>query len=323
MSGFVPTYRSTGSPLHGARASVAAAYVAAPCVLVLFFDNPVILGAALAAVIGAGLAAGLGSELKRAARLALPIALLVALVNPIVSREGLTVLAEGPTVPVLGQLDITAEALTYGGVAALRVLVVTLAFGLYSAAVDPDELLRLFRRLSLRSALTASLATRLVPVLGRDAGRLADAYTLRAARPSERGRFGRLRRGAVLTRALAAGALERSVDIAAALEVRGYTTRSRRRGRSTPTPWSRHDLAFAASAMAIVTLSIAGSLAGLAAFDPYPTVRADLGFATGGLAVGVVTSMFAPFVAAAIWRAHRARLDGRSPLAATGGGVLR
>ena len=38
-----------------------------------------------------------------------------------------------------------------------------------SAAVDPDELLRMFRRVSYRSALTATLATRLVPVLARDA----------------------------------------------------------------------------------------------------------------------------------------------------------
>ena len=39
-----------------------------------------------------------------------------------------------------------------------------------SAAVDPDELLKALRRISYRSALTASLATRLVPVLARDAG---------------------------------------------------------------------------------------------------------------------------------------------------------
>ena len=38
-----------------------------------------------------------------------------------------------------------------------------------SAAVDPDELLKALRRISYRSALTASLATRLVPVLARDA----------------------------------------------------------------------------------------------------------------------------------------------------------
>ena len=323
MSGFVPTYRSTGSALHGARAGVAAAYVAAPCVLVLVFDNPVVLGAALVAVIAAGLAAHLGPELARAARLALPIALLIAFVNPLVSREGLTVVAEGPSVPVLGRLDITAEALAYGGVAALRVFVVMLAFGLYSAAVDPDEILRLFRRLSLRSSLTASLATRLVPLIGRDAGRLADAYELRAERLPNRGRFSRLRRAAILTRALAAGALERAVDIAAALETRGYPSASRRGSRRLRTPWSRHDRAFAASAVTIAMLAIVSRLFGIAWFEPYPTLRIDGGLMTIALSVAVVASMLAPFCATAVWRARIARIDSRSSVLTPSSGVTR
>ena len=88
-----------------------------------------------------------------------------------------------------------------------------MAFGLFSACVDPDELLRLLRRLSYRSALTASLATRLVPVLARDALRMGDAARCRPHPP------GRL----AVTRAALAGALERAVDVAAALEVRGYS----------------------------------------------------------------------------------------------------
>src|SRR5439155_651924 len=92
-----------------------------------------------------------------------------------VSQQGLTVLVFGPSVPVLGRLDVTLEALVYGAVAGARVMVLVLAFGLYSAVVDPDEVLHLFRRISLRSALTASLATRLVPLLAGDAERLGAA----------------------------------------------------------------------------------------------------------------------------------------------------
>ena len=69
-----------------------------------------------------------GVSCARAARLAVPLALLVAAINPLVSREGLTLLAQGPAVPLYGQLDVTLEAVVYGAVAALRVLVVVLAF---------------------------------------------------------------------------------------------------------------------------------------------------------------------------------------------------
>ena len=94
--------------------------------------------------------------------------------------------------PLYGQLDVTLEAVVYGAVAALRVLVVVLAFAVCSAAVDPDDMLRGLRRVAPRSALTASLATRMVPLLARDAERLGEAYGLRAAgvrgRPHAQGR---------------------------------------------------------------------------------------------------------------------------------------
>ena len=114
---------------------------------------------------------------------------------------------------MLGQLDITAEATAYGGVLALRALVVIGCFALHSAAVDPDDLLRAFRRVSFRSALTAALATRLVPVLARDARRLHDAQRCLAGEPAPR---------RAIVRAVASGALDRAVDVAATLEVRGY-----------------------------------------------------------------------------------------------------
>jgi energy-coupling factor transport system permease protein len=288
----VPTFRPTGSRLHAARATVAGAYVAAVAFAGLAFGHPLVLLALLAGVVASGAAAGVGAELARAARFALPLALLVALVNPLVSREGLTVIATGPVVPVLGALDITLEALVFGLVAGLRVLLVMLAFALFAATVDPDALLRLFRRLSFRSALTASLATRLVPVIGRDAARLSDAYRLRAEIAAGGGR--RLRRGVTLTRALAAGALDRAVDVAAALEVRGYALGSRSRS-ARPEPWSRHDLAFALSAATVIALTLAARLAGIAAFDPYPSLEAAHGPLELAFAALLALAIVAPF----------------------------
>ena len=308
MSSFVPTYRRTGSPLHATRAGVGAGYVAALSLLALAHDHPLVLLAALAAIVTAGLAAGVGAELARAARLALPLALLVAVVNPLVSQEGLTVLVQGWSVPVLGRLDITLEAVAYGALTGLRVVVLMLAFGLFSAAVDPDEILRLAGRLSMRSSLTASLATRLVPVMGRDAERLTDAYQLRAKRPATGGHFYRLRRGAILTRALAAGSLERAVELAAALEVRGYAAMPRRRTR-TRTLWSRHDIAFAASAVAVAAVAVAGAVGGVASFDAYPTLGLDSGPLLFGFVGAVVALALLPFAAAGIWRARLARID--------------
>ena len=90
-------------------------------------------------------------------------------VNPLVSQSGHTVLVRGGDAPRARASTSRSRRSLFGLVAALRVLVLIAAFGLFNAVVDPDELLRLVRRFSYRSALTASLATRLVPVLARDA----------------------------------------------------------------------------------------------------------------------------------------------------------
>jgi energy-coupling factor transport system permease protein len=289
----VASYRRTGSALHAARAGVGACYCGALALPAFLFESPIVLAATLAAVVAAALRARVGREIGRAALFAVPLALLVTLVNPLVSQQGLTVLFDGPILPVLGNLDVTLEALAYGAVAGLRVLVVLLAFALYSACVDPDQVLRLVARLAPRSALTASLATRSVPLLARDGRRLAEAYTLRAGvRPAERLRD-RLGRAASLTRALGAGALERSVELAAALEVRGYGGLGRFPASSAP--WSRHDRSFTLTALALVLTCAGAAVAGLASFEPYPLLRLDAGPADLAFAGALPLLALAPF----------------------------
>jgi energy-coupling factor transport system permease protein len=313
MTSFVPTYRATGSALHATRTGVAAAFTLVPCVTALVFDHPLMLASALACVVCAGIAAGVGVELRRAARLAVPLALLVAVINPLVSREGLTLIAQGPAVPLYGTLDVTLEAVAFGAVAGLRVLVVVLAFALYSAAVDPDRVLRVLRRVAPRSALTASLATRMVPLLARDAERMHEAYGLRAGVAPAAGRRARLRRAGTMTRALAAGALERAMDAAASLEVRGYGAAGARRALAGErAPWSRDDRAFALAALVLVALPVALRLAGGAWFDPYPVLRADGDAAVAVVALALPAVALAPFALATRRRAARRVRPGRA-----------
>ena len=277
-------YRRRDTPLHATRASVGIAYCGALAVIALVSDNPIVLGAALVAVIAAGLAARVGLQLRRAAWIAVPLALTIAAINPLVSREGLTVIARFGKFLTLGELDVTLEATVYGLVLGLRALVLILAFALYSAAVDPDDVLRLFRRVSFRSALTATLATRMVPVLARDARRLADAQRCRPARPAPR---------LALVRAVASGALDRSLDVAATLEVRGYGV-ARRPARARR-PWSRHDLAFGAAAAGMVALVASAAIAGVAAVTHYPALHIDAGVAELALAAALLALALAPF----------------------------
>ena len=278
----VPVYRSRPSALHAARASVGAAFCCALALAGALYQHPLVLAAALGAVVVAGVAAGVRREVWRSLRLALPLALLVALVNPLIYAEGETLLVRGGE--LLGRrVDITLEAIVAGALAGLRVAVIVSALGLLSAAVDPDELLRLFRRVSYRSALTGALATRLVPVLARDAGRMGDAARCRAHPPSR----------LAVARAALAGALDRAVDVAAALEVRGYALAGRPARRRRP--WSRHDVRVAAAAVAIAALAIGGAVADVAPVETYPGLELDAGPAVLALSAAVLVFAAAPF----------------------------
>jgi energy-coupling factor transport system permease protein len=277
--------RRGASPLHAARAAVGCALCAALALPALLFDSPLVLGAVCASALAVGAAAGAARPLRSALLLALPFALAIALLNPLVTRNGLTVIARLGEAPLLGRLDMTLEALVYGAVLGLRALALILCCALYAAVVDPDEVLRLFRRVSFRSALTATLATRMVPVLQRDGRRMADAQRCRPGAPPSR---------VALVRAVAAGALDRAVDVAAALEVRGYGTA--RRPPRVRAPWSRHDRAFAAVALALLAVTLGAWLADVPAFDAYPLVRGDWGAATWALAVALVLLPLLPFL---------------------------
>jgi len=281
------------SPLRAARAAVVAAYACALVTAVLAFEHPLALLALGVAIVGAGILAGCGRALARSALFAVPFALLVALVNPLVAREGLNVWLRLGELGPLGRLDVTRESLVFGAVLGLRALLVVLAGGaLLAATVDFDELMQGFRRISVRSALTAALAVRLVPVLGRDARRLADARRCRpdaSPRPNAGERL-------QIVRAVATGAMDRALDVAATLEVRGYATPSAAGGaRRLPEPWSRHDIAFAASAIALVVLAAGARVLGVAHFEAYPLTVAHTGAQEWVLAAALVLVALLPF----------------------------
>jgi energy-coupling factor transport system permease protein len=281
-------YRRLASPLHATRAGVAALWVVSLSTATLLLYHPLVLLVLLCAVLAAGAGAGVGRTLLHSMRTGAIVWVPIVLVNVLVSRDGLTVFARLGDLGPFGQGNLTLEAVVYGAVVALKVMLLILVTTLASLAVDPDEALRILRRLSFRSALTASLATRMIPVLAADAQRLAEAQRTRPAGPP-RGARNRV----ALLRAVIGGSLDRAMDVAATLELRGFATA--RRAPRLPRPWSRHDAAFLASAIAVLALALLGRLTTVAHFDAYPEVHAATGAATVVLAAGLLVAVLLPF----------------------------
>jgi energy-coupling factor transport system permease protein len=284
-------------PLQSASPAAAVAYLGALVVVAFAYSSPLVLAATGAAAVVAGLLAGARTAVRAGVRMGLSLALLIVVVNALVVSRGETVLARLGDWPLLGEVDVTAEAIVAGLSIGLRAAVVMVAAAVYSACVDPDRVLRALRPLAGRSALTATLVSRLVPVAAADAGRLRDAARLRGPGAAKAGWPPLLRR-------LLAGSFDRAVDVAATLELRGYALeRPRRRKREELRPLggrkpfevrSRFDRRFYLVALAVLAAAIAGKALGADDFHTYPSIELALGPAALVLSALLLASGFAP-----------------------------
>lgn len=287
-------YRDRHGVLQRARATAVVGWCLSIGVAIALFENPIVLASLMVAVLFSAQRCGVLREVLFVVVLAAPIGLLIALVNPIASQEGLTVLVAGLRLPVIGTFDVTREAVVYGLILGFRSLLIFALCALYVATVDPDALLRALRRVSVRSAITASLAVRFVPLLARDGANMAMARECRPGPPPSTG---------AVVRGMFARSLDRASDSAVALETRGYSLarpiRIQQPRRALP------DWAVIASAAAIVLLVVVGVVGGLAGFEDYPLTviegePRDIAFA---IAIGLAAALPAMTV-------DRLRLDG-------------
>jgi energy-coupling factor transport system permease protein len=285
-------YTPGPGPLQAASPAAAVVYLGSLITVAFLYSSPLVLTATGIALVLAGRLAGARAAVRAALWMGLSLALLITLVNALVVSRGETVLARLGEWPVFGHVDVTAEAIAAGAMLGLRAAVVMVGFAVYSACVDPDRVLRALRPLAGRSALTATLVSRLVPVAAADAARLRDAAQLRGPGAAPVGK-------APLARRLLAGSLDRAIDVAATLELRGYSLdapRAKNRGSR-----SRYDRRFYLTGAAVFVAAVVAKLLNADDFAEYPVIEVGAGQATLALAAFLCFSGLAP-----LRRSHRA-----------------
>ena len=261
-------YTPRPGPLQAASPGAAVAYLGSLVAVAFLYSSPIVLVAVGVAAVTAGVLAGA----RRAVRAALWMGLTLGAPDRRRQRDRRQQRRDGDR-PARGLADLRPGRRHRRGDRRRRRsspcarVVVLVAFAVYSACVDPDRVLRALRPLAGRSALTATLVSRLVPVAAADAARLRDAAQLRGRRPPPRS--GK----AQLARRLLAGSLDRAVDVAATLELRGYglgSPRVAKAGATAPVTTARF-YAFAAARPRARDRG-ARSL-GAGGFHAYPTDR--------------------------------------------------
>ena len=242
-------------------------YLGAYLLLCFLSSDPIVL---VAATIG-GAIAGFGCRADRAVwfsvRLGLLLAVSMAVINVLVTSRGATVLARLGDWPELGQVNVTLEAFAAGGVIGLRVLGTMVVIGVYSACVDPDRILQAVHGVARRSALTATLISRLVPLAATDQARLSEAAGLRGPGATPVGKVAMAHR-------LLSGSLDRAVDVAATLELRGYAqSTGGAKFRKVP---SRYDTRFWLVGSILAVAAVTSIVFGVGELVTYPELEYSL-----------------------------------------------
>ncbi|MBK8295358.1 MAG: hypothetical protein IPK93_11570 [Solirubrobacterales bacterium] len=242
-------------------------YLGAYLGLCFLSSDPVVL---VAATLGAAIA-GFGCRADRAVwfsvRLGLVLAISMVVINVLVTSRGATVLARLGEWPVLGQVNVTLESFAAGGVIGLRVLGTMVVIGVYSACVDPDRILQAVHGVARRSALTATLISRLVPLAATDQARLSEAAELRGPGATPVGKVAMAHR-------LLSSSLDRAVDVAATLELRGYAqSTSGTKFRKAP---SRYDARFWVAGSILAVAALTSIVVGVGELVTYPELDYSL-----------------------------------------------
>ncbi|HJW76034.1 MAG TPA: energy-coupling factor transporter transmembrane component T, partial [Thermoleophilia bacterium] len=243
------------------------AYVAALAAAGLVLGNPLQLAVLFVLELVILVTAGRLRAALPYLMIALTTGIFLAILNPLFSPAGLDVLWEAD----LGfwHLSVTIQGIAYGLGTALRLAVVVLAFALYTVVLDTDDQLELLSRLSFRSGLIVSLATRLFPVLSRDGRRIADAQRSRGVELDAGGKRDRVVARLPLLAALSTQSLERAMDVAESMEARGY-------GRPGRTFWHRDrrwrfvDILAVVVGIIVAAALVAGLVGGLFRYRYYP-----------------------------------------------------
>ena len=224
-------YREKGTVIHKLNPFCKLVWIGGILLLALLFDNPLYLLLLFLSTLPLVIAAKVWKEWASLMKFSLYLCLLIIVINALVSNQGSHVLCQFPFhIPVVGSLKITLEAILCGIGNSVRLLAIISAFAMLTFTIHPDDLLlaMIKMRLPYKSVLVTSLATRFVPTLVDDIGTITDVQRSRGLE-LDKGRLPqRIRGGMAIIVPLLSNSLDRTVQVAEAMESRAFGSGTKR-----------------------------------------------------------------------------------------------
>ncbi|MGH9073758.1 MAG: energy-coupling factor transporter transmembrane component T, partial [Acidimicrobiales bacterium] len=193
------------------------------------------------------------------------LSVVTAVINGLLSHTGSTVLVVVPAwLPLVGG-DVTVEAFAYGAAIAVGLAAAVSVAATLSLVIEPADLVDALPWFLARTGAAVGAALNFVPAVASSLTSVRDAQRLRGWQP----------RGAAALVDLAVpvllGAIERSVQLAEAMEARAFGSggRTRASGRERS---ARNAVVAGGSALVMAGFVVASLLGARGAWYPYPTL---------------------------------------------------
>jgi len=266
------TYREKDNLIHKLHPFTTVAFVGIIFLLSLVFSHPVYLLGLLLAVGAVIIAAGHFEEWKVYLKFSIVMILIIMIINAIFVHVGETVLYSGPHIPVIGKISISLEALAFGAGMGIRLLVIISSFCLFTYAVHPDRVLKLFSQWGNKSVLVMTLSTRLFPLMIKDYFRIIEVQRCRGVKFNTGRWWERAKNILPVISVLLVSSLERSLQLAESMHARGYG--SGIRTCYTRDLWRPRDYLVLIAVLLSLMTGIWAAIQGRSSYDYYPRLPA-------------------------------------------------
>lgn len=273
------SYKNKDTVIHRLNPFCKLAWIASIFILALLFNHPIYLLLLFLSTLPLVIAAKIWKEwvsfMKFAIFICILVVLMNTLMNTLVSQHGSHVLLEIPfTLPVLGTPQITLESILYGVGMSLRLLAIISAFTILTFAIHPDDLMLAMIKLKLpyKSVLLTSLSTKFVPALFEDVTRISDGQRSRGLELDKGNFIQRIKARSSVIIPLLSNSLDRSIQIAEAMESRAFGSGSKRTFYKG-IKMSRFDVLLLLAAVSPCAFGIYLRITGEGEYDYYPTIQ--------------------------------------------------
>ncbi len=233
------TYRDLRSPVHRLGISTKAVLFGWLCVLSLLYSDLLFLSSLIAGCVALSLLGRVGASTARFMRFLMAFTALVLVINIVANQHGEHTVFKTTFRFYWWRVNfqLTLESLSSAVQMVLRLWAVILTFLVFTLTTKPESMLR--RLSGVRGleglGLLLALSYRFLPTVFSDGVRIRDSLRSRGVQFEEGNRLDRARAYSSLGIPLIVNSLDRSLQLAEALESRGYASSGRTKvGVSTP-----------------------------------------------------------------------------------------